>query len=231
MKNNFVNSQANKSRRDTKQYMNRLTPTPIKKPSKYIHDDVLKKDQLTIVDQPQEQSEGISFKSKLKKLLNHNWSLFFISAIAALSLLLNDIKYVFFTNDEKTIFNALFIFILIMFVFDLIISLLVIEEYKWSFYFWLDVIAALSLLFEIDEVVGEIVNPVDVDVYVEKQNDTARILFFLNVLRIIRLVRIVKIYRNYRQWQFKEDVLNKRKKSKSMISKESKTIRIYFNSS
>lgn len=218
--NNFVHSQTNKSRRDTKQIITRFTP--VKKPSKYNYNDVLKKDQLTLADPPSDQLETKTLKTKFKKLLNHNGSLHFVSVIAALSLILNDIKYVFFTNYETTIFNSLFIFILIIFVFDLVISLWVAEEYKWSFYFWLDIVAAFSMLFEIDEVVSEIVNPIDINEYIEKQNDTSRILFFLNVLRIIRLVRIVKIYRNYRQWQYKVNVLKKRRQSRKNTNQESK---------
>lgn len=209
LKNNYISSLQLNKRRDTQQLGPPRQHTLIqpKKQSRIFHNQNLNVDQEIYGDQPNTNPKSI--KSKFIKLMNHNGILLFMSIVAALSLILNDVKYVFFSNLQKDVFNALFIFISIVFGCDFIISWWVIEDYVCGFYFWLDFIAASSMLFEIEEIIGKVVNPYDDDAYVEKQNDTARFLIFINILRIVRLVRIVKIYRNYRQWQYKEDILKK----------------------
>lgn len=208
LKNNYINSfQLNKRRETQLGAPRQHTQMQPKKLSRIFHVQNLNVDTENYGEQ--QNSNPKSLKSKFVKLLNHNGVLLFMSIVAALSLILNDIKYVFFSNLQKDIFNALFIIISIIFGCDFIISWWVIEDYVCGFYFWLDFIAASSMLLEIEQIIGKVVNPYDDDAYIEKQNDTARFLIFINILRIVRLVRIVKIYRNYRQWQYKEDILKK----------------------
>lgn len=61
----------------------------------------------------------------------------------------DDIRLTFMTKDSDDAFYSLSTFALSFFLFEVLLSSFAIPKYFNSFYFWLDIISTLSLIFDI----------------------------------------------------------------------------------
>ncbi|CBZ53320.1 putative adenylyl cyclase [Neospora caninum Liverpool] len=68
----------------------------------------------------------------------------------------NDFQLAFFDKSADTAFQIGFIVSLVLFLAEMIVTILVDENYKWSFFFWLDVIATASLCLDVPWIVDPI---------------------------------------------------------------------------
>lgn len=105
---------------------------------------------------------------------------------------------------------------LVVFAIEIMINAMVQVDFKYSFFFWLDIIATVSLIPDIPwiaDVVGYIVlgtpNYLSVNavpgVMVVQSAASAKIQKLVSAVRLIRLVRIIKLYKYISQSRAKSD--------------------------
>jgi len=90
-----------------------------------------------------------SARDKLNAFLEGKFSQLLMTFITVFALFGDDLRLVLFFRAQDDYFFAFYCFSLFMFATELTLQAAVIEEYKWSFFFWLDVIATASLIPDI----------------------------------------------------------------------------------
>ncbi|KAF4641681.1 adenylate and guanylate cyclase catalytic domain-containing protein [Toxoplasma gondii] len=90
----------------------------------------------------------------------HNITLSIILVISTLNVFFalfgSDLQLAFFDKSADTAFQIGFIVSLVLFLTEMIVTILVDENYKWSFFFWLDVIATASLCLDVPWIIDPI---------------------------------------------------------------------------
>lgn len=104
------------------------------------------------------------------------------------------------------IFFSLMLFCLFLFAFEILINSVVVDEFKYSFFFYLDIIATLSIVFDIpylnnplEKLLGKSTKADDnnaiAGVLHEASITQGKINALIKSLRLIRLIRIIKLYK------------------------------------
>lgn len=88
---------------------------------------------------------------KLQIFLEHNISQAVLLLATIYALFANDINIAAGSKDADSTVNAFSLFVLLIFVFEIILSIICVPKY-YHFFLWLDLAASISLLFEIDVV-------------------------------------------------------------------------------
>ena len=126
-----------------------------------------------------------------------------MSVVTVYSLFSADVQELGFPKSADDVFSSLIVICLCLFSFELLLSFIYKPKYKWSFYFWLDLIATLSLITDIGWIWDSLIG-VSNSSSGSKQAKSAgnasragtRTSRILRIIRLIRLIRIVKLYKN-----------------------------------
>ena len=89
----------------------------------------------------------------LRNFLEHNASQMLLLIATIYALFANDMNLAIGTKDADIIVDSISIFVLIVFVLEIILSIFCVSKYI-QFFLWLDVAASVSLLLEIDLLIG-----------------------------------------------------------------------------
>jgi len=127
----------------------------------------------------------------------------------------DDIRLVATEKPADPYFFITFLICLVLFILELIANSVVLDDYKFSFFFWLDVVAVLSMIPDIPYIYeplfalfGVEIYNVDVEVDTSSSRDTRASSYTSRVLgsiRFIRLVRIVKLYKYFSKSKIEEE--------------------------
>lgn len=127
--------------------------------------------------------------------------------ITTLFALFGDDFRLWFTNKwVDPYFYGLLCAAFVLFALEVLLNSCVLDEFKYSFFFWLDLVATLSLIVDIEWLVDLIYealgqpSPVEaVDVHpgeiAAAQGNKAQFQKIIKSLRLIRLIRIIKLYK------------------------------------
>jgi hypothetical protein len=130
-----------------------------------------------------------------------------MSVVTLYALFGDDIRILICPRYMDDIFYGLTTFSLIMFFVELLLGSLAQDGYLFGFYFWLDLVATVSLVSDIgwiwDPMIGakEIESTENADAsQLANSNKGAKVgsqaSRVVRILRLIRLIRIVKLYKN-----------------------------------
>ena len=152
------------------------------------------------VDQP---TTPPASHSKINSFLDSTLFSITLNIITLYALFGDDIKTLGFPKSSDDIFSSLVVFCLLLFLIELILSFLYKPGYRWSFYFWLDLVATLSLIPDIgwiwDEAIG-ISSSSNSGKSLQSAGKASRAgtktTRALRIIRIVRLIRLVKLYKN-----------------------------------
>lgn len=130
-----------------------------------------------------------------------------MTIITIYALVASDIKQISFGPEADPIFVIITCISMIMFFVELVLSSISKQDYWLSFFFWLDLIATVSLVTDIDPLVEAITG--DQPTEGNEAGDTATLARasrgarigtragrMTRVIRLIRLIRIVKLYKS-----------------------------------
>ena len=97
----------------------------------------------------QEEKQESDCKKRIKHLLQNIYFQVFITVIALFSLFSDDIRMAAFDAAADLTFDVIHMILILIFVVEIILSWIALEDYRFSFYFFLDVISSLSILLDI----------------------------------------------------------------------------------
>ena len=103
-------------------------------------------------DSSSDKEEEPDCKIKTDKCLNSLTIQALMLLVIMYSLFSDDVRICFFDPSADEVFIYLTAFSMAAFVVEIILTSFIKPEYICSFYFWLDVIATLSLIFDIEPI-------------------------------------------------------------------------------
>jgi hypothetical protein len=132
-----------------------------------------------------------------------------MAVITVYCLFGDDVRQIAFDGNADPVFYVLTIISFFMFTLEIVISCIVRDDYWLGFYFWLDIISTVSLIFDIGWIMDLIVgvgqtssngNNVQQATKMARAGRGARIgtraARLARIIRLIRLLRIVKLYKS-----------------------------------
>jgi len=99
-----------------------------------------------------EEKKNTECQKQIKKLLQNIYCQIFITILALFSLFSDDIRQAATDASADPIFDGIHITLMVIFTIELVLSWISIEEYRFSFFFFLDLISTLSLVLDISMV-------------------------------------------------------------------------------
>lgn len=170
------------------------------------------------------------FKFKIKSLAyylhNNYYFLIIINCFTIYALFADYFRIMLFNKYADIYFDIIVMFCIVIFSLEMIIFLLSEKNYFLSFYFFLDLITVVFLIFDINFIANE--------VFYSTQNfnlASKLILELGKIVRLIRLIRIFKLLKTLEQQNFKKSKKvgssnSKQKKKESKITKKLKSLNI-----
>jgi len=86
---------------------------------------------------------------RIERLLADKWFNIFLTLLTVYALLGQDISLIIIPKDGLIAFDVLGFICISLFFAETLLNFLAYKEYRWSFFFWLDVISTLSMLLDI----------------------------------------------------------------------------------
>ena len=160
-----------------------------------------------VVPLPGLSQRNSGLRTRIKNIIDGKVVTISMAIVTLFVLFGDDVRLVATSKEADQGFFVSFMICLVLFVVELIANSIFVEDYKFSFFFWLDVIATISLLPDIpylrdpllDLFMGSMYN-VEVDLNTTAQRDTVTEAYTsqtIRSIRFIRLVRIVKLYKYF----------------------------------
>jgi len=154
-------------------------------------------------------------KKTIEYYLEHMNTLVFMSSITMWALYDDDIRLSATTKSADQIFEIIITIIFFIFLVEIFLQSFYKKDYLWfppwqplsnetwvqtwirraqfgSFYFWLDWISTLSLIFEMPWMIG---NSLTAGSQSVKASSAAKVARLVRVVRMVRLVRLIKLYK------------------------------------
>mmetsp|Transcript_19427 Transcript_19427/g.29856 ORF Transcript_19427/g.29856 Transcript_19427/m.29856 type:complete len:167 (+) Transcript_19427:145-645(+) len=144
---------------------------------------------------------------ELRELLEGKVVTTVMTLVTVFALVGDDIRLWVTQKDSDAYFFASLILSFWLFGLELILNTVVVEEFKYSFFFWLDIIATLSLIPDIPWItdilgllIGQVPSVESMDATIgstagQSQGLSSEMEKVIKSVRLIRLIRIIKIYK------------------------------------
>lgn len=136
-------------------------------------------------------------KNSIKRVLDSEIEVIVMAVLTIVGLFASDIKNMSVDKDYDWIFLILYVILAICWLAELICSVIVMNDYLFSFFFWLDLFSIFSLLTEIETICEKFVYLFLQETEENKDHSalSPKIATIVRMVRIIRLIRIVKVYK------------------------------------
>ena len=127
-----------------------------------------------------------------------------MAAVTIFALFGDDIRLWFTTKKADMWIDFALIFSLMAFTIEILVNSCVVDDFKYSFFFWLDLIATVSILVDVRIVwngIGQLfgAEPESGDAVMGQLAPTSagsdKVGKIIKALRLIRLIRIIKLYK------------------------------------
>ena len=152
------------------------------------------------------QDDEQPIRAKIRELSEGKMVTIVMMIVTIFALIGDDFRVWFFTNKADPYFYIGLIFSLFAFTTEILVNSCVIDEFKYSFFFWLDIVATCSIIIDIEWVMdyarlvtGGSPSSERVDVkpgtFAATNPTTQKIAKIVKSLRLIRLIRIIKLYK------------------------------------
>lgn len=126
------------------------------------------------------------------------------------SLFADDIRIIAFEKDADPVFDGITITLIVIFTVEIALSWYVLEEYACSFFFFLDLISTISLIFDISMFTELIYNSdgntASFSRIAAQSRTTRAATRAVRIVKLFRIIRIIKLYKTAMKAQeIKED--------------------------
>lgn len=152
-------------------------------------------------------SRAEKLRKKLQEIIDGKIVAIIMGIVTVWVLFGDDLRLLLTTKSSDSAFFATFFLCLILFLIEIMANSIFLPDYKFSFFFWLDVVATISLVPDIPIIFdpflllfGVELYKVDVDYNTSAVRNTLSESYItrgIQTIRYIRLVRIVKLYKYF----------------------------------
>jgi len=135
-------------------------------------------------------------KKSIALIDSWQWSIF-MTVVTIYTLFFDDIRVACIPKSADDAFYTITCLCFALFLFEIILASIYQPKYWMSFFFWLDILATFSMVFDIGWIMDNLTNASQAGSLgsVAKSSRAARVTRIVRLVRLIRLVRIVKLYK------------------------------------
>ena len=126
-------------------------------------------------------------KHLIKKILESEIEVMVMASLAIIGLFASDFRTMFVDKKYDIVFIVLYIFFPIGWLLEIIFSIIILNEYLFSFFFWL--FSIVTLLTEIESITEKIVYLLIEEAPQEKEDSTLT----PKINTIVRLIKIIRL--------------------------------------
>ena len=123
----------------------------------------------------------------------------FITLLTLYSLFSDDLRTAFFTRKVDMGFDVLSLVVMVIFLVEIVLSTLVIEDYFLSFFFFLDIVSTVSIIFDVN-FISDLIFATSTSSSVAQlasQSKASRAATrAVRIVKLFRIFRIIKLYKN-----------------------------------
>ena len=143
------------------------------------------------------------WKIKTEKFLDNYIVIIFMMVVTVYALFFDDVRILALPPSTDATFDVVTFLCIILYLAELILSSLAIEDYFLSFFFWLDLLAALSMFPDVSFIVNALSEGGTTTNYSDlaKTSRASKVTRVIRIIRLIRLIRIVKLYKQQKLFQ------------------------------
>jgi len=167
-------------------------------------------------------------KNKIRDIIDGTTVTIVMALVTLFALVGDDFRVWLTMKKSDPFFDATLIISMFLFSLEILMNTIVMDDFKYSYFFWLDIIATISLIMDIDMILDQIVvyvftgTPSYHTVNASHDHEVAdssqdKIQKLLKSLRLIRLIRIIKLYKyaiKSKSRDDDDDMPSKKKKKK-----------------
>ena len=159
------------------------------------------------------EGDETKIRQKIRDIIDDKWIILLMTMVTLWALFGDNIRLYATTKTADTYFYISFVFILCLFVIEIFFTSLAVDDYKYSFFFWLDIVASISLVLDIPYMIDPLITlfggtnataNVTLQTTGSKNNAQGIASKVLKSFRLIRLVRIVKLYKYFTKRESEE---------------------------
>jgi len=92
----------------------------------------------------------MKLKNRIRDIVEGKYVTIIMSLVTIFALFGDDLRNWLTYKSADVYFDSCLIISMIVFTMEILINTIVVDEFKYSFFFWLDIIATLSLIMDID---------------------------------------------------------------------------------
>ena len=127
-----------------------------------------------------------------------------MAAVTIFALFGDDFRLWFTNKDADIYIDSALLFSLFAFTIEILVNSCVVDDFKYSFFFWLDIIATVSILVDVVMIWNLIfrmfgLQPETGDAFMgemaKQEAESNKWSKIIKALRLIRLIRIIKLYK------------------------------------
>lgn len=176
------------------------------------------------------------WRSYMLKFLDSYGLLIFMLIVTTYALFSDDVRVSAFSKSADDVFFGLSTCAMFIFAVEMSLSFMLKPDYRWSFYFWLDLIATLSIIPDIgwawDKIIGigsssnSSSNVSQLQGAAKSSRAGARAARVIKIVRLVRLMRIAKIYKHAKNAAYQKNNEQVNDSSNLQIPRESRVGRI-----
>lgn len=172
------------------------------------------------------------FKLRIYKFIESTFVIIFMMVVTFWVLFADDIRQLTSDSEKDDYFYYVILVCFGLFVIEIILTFYSSRDYRWTFFFYLDVISTLTLLFDVawisDAVFGQsskVKNPKNAANFAKTARASrigTRVARVVRIIRLIRLIRVSKLYKASKQAQLKKEDRKKeiKKRNQEMLRKK-----------
>lgn len=121
-----------------------------------------------------------------------------MSLVTFYALFFDDIRILLMPKSADLTMDILTILAMTLYLIELVLAILCIDNYFLSFYFWVDLVSLLSMLPDISMLVESVeggIGGAGDGADLAKTGRASKVVKIIRIIRLIRLLRVLKIYK------------------------------------
>ena len=168
------------------------------------------------------------WKIKIEKLLENYYWVGAMTVVTFYALFMDDLRLLCIDMSADLTIDIFTIVCMSLYLIELFLGIIAVENYFMSFYFWVDLISLLSMVPDISFLMTEIeggIGGAGDGADVAKTGRATRVIKIIRIIRLIRLLRVMKIYKAVKTGQkTKNRKIQQQRESKRLARKKGNSL-------
>ena len=145
-----------------------------------------------------------AWKNKVEKLLENYYWVGMMSVVTLYALFADDFKILLLPKSADITMDVLTLIAMTLYLVELVLAVICIEGYLFSFYFWVDLLSLISMIPDVSIFMEGIeggIGGADSGSDLVKTGRASKVIKIIRIIRLVRLLRVMKLYKQVKTGQ------------------------------